>query len=236
MGLARATFTAWPTTVAIAIPSAIAAAITNGIGVSAIRWSKPFSQSRIIHQATGQAMTLAMITGPAELPHEQLNDVASPRAEHLADADFLGPPLRGERGESEQAEAADDHREQREGREDLRPRILLLVQLADDVLAELGVERHFVGDLLPLPLDRRPSPSPGSPLIADDHPAGPGVTLWNIIGSIGVRTDAEARVADDADDGDVHDPGVVREQLAPDDLADRILRRFEAQLAAPHIR
>jgi hypothetical protein len=35
MGLARATFTAWPTTVAMAIPSAIAAAITNGTGVSA---------------------------------------------------------------------------------------------------------------------------------------------------------------------------------------------------------
>ena len=37
IGLARATLIAWPTTVAIAIPSAIAAAITKGTGVSAIR-------------------------------------------------------------------------------------------------------------------------------------------------------------------------------------------------------
>ena len=37
IGLARATLTAWPTTVAIAIPSAIAAASTKGIGVRAIR-------------------------------------------------------------------------------------------------------------------------------------------------------------------------------------------------------
>jgi len=37
MGLARATFTEWPTTVTMAIPSATAAASRNGIGVSGIR-------------------------------------------------------------------------------------------------------------------------------------------------------------------------------------------------------
>lgn len=37
IGLARATFIAWPTTVAIAIPRAIAAATRKGTGVSAIR-------------------------------------------------------------------------------------------------------------------------------------------------------------------------------------------------------
>src|SRR5690349_21512227 len=37
IGLARATFTAWPTTVAIAIPRAMAAATRNGTGVNAIR-------------------------------------------------------------------------------------------------------------------------------------------------------------------------------------------------------
>src|SRR6185503_20301711 len=63
IGLARATLTACPTTVPTAIPSATAAATTNGIGVSGIRWSKLLSQSRISHQAIGQAMMLATITG-----------------------------------------------------------------------------------------------------------------------------------------------------------------------------
>ena len=64
------------------------------------------------------------------------------------------------------------HREQREGGEALRPRILRLVELGDDVLAELGVERHLVGDLLPLPLDRGAT---GRRIagVADDQPAGP---------------------------------------------------------------
>ena len=47
-----------------------------------------------------------------ELPGEQPDDVADAGAEHLPDADLLGPPLGGEGGEAEQAEAADDHRQQ----------------------------------------------------------------------------------------------------------------------------
>src|SRR3712207_6887477 len=41
------------------------------------------------------------------------------------------------------------HREDREAGEGLRPRFLGLVELLDDVLAELAVERHFAGDALP---------------------------------------------------------------------------------------
>lgn len=49
--------------VATAISSASAPAARNGTGVSAILASKLFSQSRITHQATGQAMRLASSTG-----------------------------------------------------------------------------------------------------------------------------------------------------------------------------
>ena len=53
-----------------------------------------------------------------------------------------------------------------------------------------------------------------------------------MIGSIGVAHRAEAGVADDADDVDVDRARAGLEQLALDDLADRVLRRFEAEL--PH--
>ena len=63
MGLARATFRACPAIVPIAITSARTPARTKGSGPRSMRASKLFSQSRITHQATGQAIRLAMITG-----------------------------------------------------------------------------------------------------------------------------------------------------------------------------
>ena len=75
-----------------------------------MRASNVFSQSRITHQATGQAIRLAMIDRLGELPGEQPHDVAGAGAEHLPDADLLGAPLGGEGGEAEQAEAGDDDR------------------------------------------------------------------------------------------------------------------------------
>ena len=79
---------------------------------------------------------MAIDHGLRELPGEQPDDVADAGAEHLADADLLGPPLGGEGGEAEQAEAGDDHGEDREAGEDLGARGFRLVELDDDVLAE----------------------------------------------------------------------------------------------------
>ena len=59
----RETRKAWPETVPMAIASAIRPATTNGPGPRSMRRSKVLSHSRITHQATGQAIRLAMITG-----------------------------------------------------------------------------------------------------------------------------------------------------------------------------
>ena len=95
------------------------------------------------------------------MPHQELHDVAGAGAQDLSNADLLRPPLGGEGGKAEEAEAADDDREHRECGEALRARILGLVELANDVLAELGLERNVAGDLLPLALDGGFRPSQG---------------------------------------------------------------------------
>jgi hypothetical protein len=100
--------------------------------------------------------------GPAELPNEQPDDIPRPRAQHLADADFLRPPLRGERSKAEQPKAADDDGEQRESGENLRPRLFGVVKLANNVLTELRLERNFRRELFPFLLNGR-STAPGSP-------------------------------------------------------------------------
>ena len=105
-----------------------------------MRWSNPFSQSRMSHQAIGHAMMFAMITGRLNC-HTRSRTMSRVRRQDLADADLLRPALRGEGGKPEEAEAADDHRQGRECGKDLRTRVLGLVELANDVLAELGLER-----------------------------------------------------------------------------------------------
>ena len=61
--------------------------------------------------------------------------------------------------------------------------------------------------------------------------AGPVLTFWNMIGSMGVRTVRKREFADHADDVDVHHSGARFKKLALDDLAHRILWRFEAELS-----
>ena len=93
------------------------AAITKGAGPRSIRASKPLSQSRITHQAAGQAIRLAISTGlqNCQTSRRTMSRVRAPK--HLADADLPGAPLGGEGGQAEQAEAGDQHREQGEGGE-----------------------------------------------------------------------------------------------------------------------
>ena len=75
-----------------------------------MRWSNPFSQSRMSHQAIGQAMMFAMITGRLNC-HTRSCTMSRVRApKYLADADLLRPPLGGEGGKAEEAKAADNHR------------------------------------------------------------------------------------------------------------------------------
>ena len=73
--------------------------------------------------------------------------------EHLPDADLLGPPLGGEGGEAEQAEAGDHDGEQGEAGEGLGARLLGVVELGDDVLAIIGLERHVGREPAPGRLD-----------------------------------------------------------------------------------
>lgn len=104
----------------------------------------------------------------AELPDKQAYDVAGSRAEHLADADFLGPALRGESRQPEQSQAADDHGEQRESGKDFRASIFGLVEIAHDVVTELGFERHILRDRFPDRFDPR-ADGGGIALVADDQ-------------------------------------------------------------------
>ena len=80
-----------------------------------------------------------------------------------------------------------------------------------------------------MPLDRR-FDGRGIAAVADDHSRGPGADVLEH-DRVDRRPDrAEPAVADDADDGDVCGPGARLEQFAFEDLADRVVRRFEAEL------
>jgi hypothetical protein len=114
-----------------------------------MRVSKPFSQSRITHQAAGQAMRLAITTGLRELPGEEPDDVAHARPEDLADPDLLGAPLGGEGGQPEQAEAGDEYRQPGEAREGLPARLVGAVKLGEPALGEIGFERDGAGVAAP---------------------------------------------------------------------------------------
>ena len=202
---------------------------------SAIRWSKPFSQSRISHQATGQAITLAMITGRLNC-HTSSRTMSRVRAPST-----LRMPISLVRRSAVKAARPNRPRQpmitaSSENAAKIFARASsALYSSRDDVLAELGLERHVAGDLLPLPLDRR-FDRRRIAAIADDHPRRARVHILEH-DRVDRRADrAEAGIADHADDGDVDHAGARLEQLALDDLADRVLRRFEAELASPHIR
>src|SRR6185503_12653999 len=69
----------------------------------------------------------------AELPHEQPDDVARARAEHLPDADFLRPSRGYERGQPEQAEGCDADRQKAESKENGAAAFVLPVKLRHEI-------------------------------------------------------------------------------------------------------
>ena len=112
------------------------------------------SQSRITHQATGQAIRLATRTGSAELPDEQPDDVLAGGAEDLADGDLTPSPLHGESGQAEQAEAGDGDGQGRGECENLSAHFVTFIETGEVVLDEAGFERdvgqHAAPNLLGL--------------------------------------------------------------------------------------
>ena len=122
-----------------------------------MRWSNPFSQSRIIHHATGQAMTLAMITGRLNCHTSSLtmSRVRAPSTLRIPISLVRRSAVKAARPNSPRQPMITARSEK--AAEDLRPRVLhFLYASFDNVFAELGVEGHLVGERLPLPLEAHP--------------------------------------------------------------------------------
>ena len=176
-----------------------------------MRVSKPSSQSRIAHQATGQAIRLAMITGLENC------QASSPTMSRMRAPSTLRMPISLVRRSAVKAARPNRPRQATitassgEAGEHLGPRRLRLVELDDDVLAELGrrTARRWRSASTPA----RPRRAPRADRHSRSAPAcGVAVGLvdpeHDRIDRLADR--AEARILDDADDVDRHRAHIPR--------------------------
>ena len=88
-----------------------------------------------------------------ELPKQQAYDIPRAGAEHLADADFLGTALCGERGQAVEPEAGDEDGNAHKHREHAAALLVRSEELGEFVAEEDPLDRGIGCEAMPLAID-----------------------------------------------------------------------------------
>ena len=163
--------------------------------------------------------------GNGELPQQQPHDIPDARAEHLADADFLGAAAGGEGGQAEQAQAGDGNGDQHKDAEHRALAFVHLIELAEAVIQEAALDGADGREGPPGLVDEGQG-------LRDAVRAQPDRKLHGHFRDVNEdrRLDGLARAIDLGVRQDPHDPDMV--VVEQDGLAHGVLRR-EAQTARP---